>query len=83
MHYLVWTWNGDEPARRVHRGWKLRDNRADKWRLRRWLRKLYRSGFDRESIRIERHHALVDIDAKPLVRRVNRPVASTGQGELF
>jgi hypothetical protein len=47
--YSVFTWDHEA------QGWHARDRRATKWRLRRWLRKLYRENWDRVSILIERN----------------------------
>lgn len=63
--YSVYSWWGewqdDLPGewrpKRVHGGWLLRDNRATKWRLRKWLRKLYGESFDCNTISINRNES--------------------------
>ncbi len=47
--YSVFTWD------HVADDWRARDRRATKWRLRRWLRKLYAESWDRVSILIVRN----------------------------
>lgn len=47
--YSVFTWD------HTTQSWHARDRRATKWRLRRWLRKLYAESWDHISILIERN----------------------------
>jgi hypothetical protein len=55
--YSVYTFWGDsedddELPKRLDGDWLLRDGRAPKWRLRKWLRKLRREGWTNSSIYI-------------------------------
>lgn len=47
--YSVSTWDHDI------QDWHVRDRRATKWQLRRWLRKLYDESWDSVSILIQRN----------------------------